>query len=331
MISGHKVKVFYQKKYDNFLLFSLRIAFNLLFSFRFRPDWIIARSTDGLFSAIFCRMLSLKTRTVLHSHGWEEKVFELEQQISKHFLTNRTTWKAHFLRFPLLRLSLKLSSVCLAGTIEEARWIKAHYPHADNKIKVITNGTIPLSKPFWFYKDLLPLNFLIVGGFTWKKNIQYGISLFNNIRMFLPQSRLWLVGTGKSIDFLNYTKTFDNSIFVVENEPLETMYKWYFTCPFLISTSRYEGGYSLAILEALARGAIVFATSIPSSREFITDFYNGVLLDGKNEMSDTEKIKNVIYNKNLIKKISMNGWKKITRYSWKKQSLKLEKILNNFR
>ncbi len=108
------------------------------------------------------------------------------------------------------------------------------------------------------------------------------------------------------------------------------MQKWYVTCPFLISSSRYEGGYSLAILEALSRGAIVFSTSIPSTREFITDFSNGILLTGTDEQSDAQKIMRVIHEDNLIRKISINAWKKASRYSWKRQSLRLEKLLLNY-
>lgn len=326
---GHATKIIHRKQHENLFLFSMKIAFHLCFSFKNSPDWIIARSTDGLICTILCKLFNFKTKTALHSHGWEEKVYELEKLIPGKLVNNPTTWKARFLRFPLLRLNLKLSSLCLTGTIEETRWIKGHYSYANNKINLITNGTDLQVEPYWTHKSFLPRDFLIVGGYTWKKNIQYGINLFINIHKTLPQSRLFLIGTGKTDSFYRYKKSLDDSVTVIEEEPLESMHKWYVTCPFLISTSRYEGGYSLAILEALSRGAIAFATSIPSTREFITDFYTGVLLEGTDEQSDTQKIMRVIDDDNLIRKISMNAWKKASRYSWKRQSLRLEKLLLN--
>lgn len=329
-IFGHATKIIYKKQHENLFFFSIKIAFHLCFSFKNPPDWIIARSTDGLFCSILCKLLNFKTKTALHSHGWEEKVYELEKLIPGKLVNNPTTCKARFLRFPLLRLNLNLSSLCLTGTVEEARWIKGRYPSAKNKIKLITNGTDLQVGPYWAHKTFLPYNFLIVGGYTWKKNIQYGINLFINIHKSLPQSRLFLIGTGKSDSFYRYINSFKDSVTVIEEEPLESMHKWYVTCPFLISTSRYEGGYSLAILEALSRGAIVFSTSIPSTREFITDFSNGILLTGTDEQSDAQKIMRVIHEDNLIRKISINAWKKASRYSWKRQSLRLEKLLLNY-
>ena len=52
-------------------VFPFRLCARLLFSQK-RPDWIIARSFDGVFCALACRVFGLSTRTILHNHGWEE-------------------------------------------------------------------------------------------------------------------------------------------------------------------------------------------------------------------------------------------------------------------
>lgn len=322
---GHSTRIIYKNKYENFLTFSIRIGLLLCFSSKSRPDWIIARSTDSAFCAIACKIFRFKTKIALHNHGWEEKVLELKKLLPQKIITNPTTWKAKIVRFPLLRLNLKLSSLCICGTVEEARWIKKHYPFTSNKLGVITNGTELNSDMFWTTKKILPFNFLIIGGHTWRKNLRYGIDIFNNIHKLIPESRLFLVGTGNNITLDNT----DNSITIIKDEPLKNMYKWYQTCPFLISASRYEGGYSLAILEALSYGMIAFVTSIPSTTEFITNLYNGILLSGINTNSDTQKVLNAIQNNNLLHKISTNACKYASRHSWQRQGLRLETLLIN--
>jgi glycosyltransferase involved in cell wall biosynthesis len=108
----------------------------------------------------------------------------------------------------------------------------------------------------------------MVGGFTWKKNLEYGVQLFEIILRDNPEARLFLVGTGPVPESKqNLLLPLGDSIYIVERESPDKMTRWYQTCPFLLSTSRYEGGRSFAILEAQSEGMAVFTTDIPSSRE----------------------------------------------------------------
>jgi glycosyltransferase involved in cell wall biosynthesis len=293
-----------------------------------QPDYIIARSSDGILCALFSSIFSLRTKIILHNHGWEEKVYEVEKRLPKSAISNATSWKSHFLRFPLLRLNLSLAKFCICGTIEEARWISNKYPSVRKKLIVIPNGITKTERPYWPSLKDLPPSFLIIGGFTWKKNIEYGINLFFNIQKLLPEARLFIIGTGK-IPSVKTTllDSIGDAVYTVERERPDNMRRWYETCPYLISTSRYEGGRPYGILEAQAKGMVVFSTDIPSVREFIFSNKNGVFLTGSEMQTDTTRIINTCNNVALVKKIGENGWKSASRSSIDRQVKRLEKIL----
>ena len=325
---GHKIRILYARtpREYNYLLFSLKLALRLLIRFWDRPDWIIARSTDGVFCALLVHLLKMrKTRVAIHNHGWEEKAHQIERRLPASIISNPTTWKARYIRFPLLRVALRFSAKCISGTIEETRWISKEYPLLRTKLCIVPNGIEQKDSPFWPAQEEYPPSFLIVGGFTWKKNIEYGLELFRHILGEIPDARLFLVGTGKIPPEreLQIQKLGD-SVFIVEQESPQKMIRWYETCPYLIATSRYEGGRSFAILEAQSRGVIVFASNIPSTREIITDSKNGYLLSGVQVKTDFQKIIHTVRQEtDRLKTVSIAAWSKASRNRLDRQVKKL--------
>lgn len=327
--TGMQVEViFASKETENYLTFALRLVLRLLKHLGDPPDWIIARSSDSVFCAAIVKIFSLKTRIALHNHGWEEKVYQTEKRLPGRIITNPTGWKAHLVRFPLLKANLFLSDICICGTIEEARWIASRYPLSAGKMRVIPNGIEVPEKPYWPMQENIPLYLLSIGGFTWKKNLEYTIEIFRNVLSKRSEARLILAGTGKIeeekrqlLDF------FGSSLVIIEKESPEKMVRWYETCPFLISASRYEGGRSFGILEAMARGCVVFGTDIPSTKEIIRDNQNGVLLKGTDPESDCNAILKLYLDIEQIKRIGVSAWKYAKRNRIERQVKRLMRVL----
>jgi glycosyltransferase involved in cell wall biosynthesis len=332
---GHTVETFWASHEGgrSHYSFMLRLGARLLLSAFRQPRWIIARSSDGLVCAVLSRLGLTKTRVAIYSHGWEEKVYETEKRLPRAVISSPTTWKARFFRFPLLRAALALADLCLCGTIEEARYVAARYPRHRAKIKVVPNGVERLPVPFWPSRHGVPSSFLIVGGFTWKKNIEYGLELFKRVLVELPQARearLFCVGTGPLPPHAQrIVNELGDSIFIVERERPELMSRWYETCPFLISTSRYEGGRSLALLEAQNRGMVVFASDIPSTREMIHDGKNGILLCGCDLSRDSALVVKTCTDFERCRSIGAAAWRSAGRQRWERQAERLEKQLRN--
>lgn len=327
--AGLQVEViFASKKTDNYLRFALSLALRFLRNLGDPPEWIIARSSDSVFCAALIRMFSLKTRIALHNHGWEEKVYQIEKRLPKRIITNPSGWKARLVRFPLLKANLFLSDICICGTIEEARWIAARYKSSIGKMRIIPNGIDVSQKPYWPQQENVPLNLLSIGGFTWKKNLEYSLQIFRKILSERSDARIILAGTGKITEEKRQLLNFpEDSLTVIEKESPENMVRWYETCPFLISSSRYEGGRAFGILEAMARGCVVFGTAIPSTKEIIRDNQNGVMLKGTDPESDCSAIVKLYQDIEQVKRIGNAAWKYAKRNRIERQVKRLIRVL----
>lgn len=327
---GHKTELFFAHpdRKQHWLRFSFALALRLFFLFWRRPHWIIARSADGFYSASLVRFLHMKTRVALHSHGWEERVNELERRLPSSLVTNPTTWRARLIGFRLLRKMITKSSIVICGTVDETRWLKKRYPSLQSKMYLISNGVKATYKPFWPDQEERPPSYLMVGGFTWKKNIEYGLELFRRILEIESGARLFLVGFGSMPEQKKRLLfPLGDAVFTVDIESPEKMYRWYESCPILLFPSRYEGGRPFTILEAQSKGCVVFASDIAANRECIVPGINGYLLSGANPVADATFIHSVITNNDLMKKIGLAAWKKATRNRMQRQGQRCIRLL----
>jgi glycosyltransferase involved in cell wall biosynthesis len=308
-----------------FLAFSAMVAFRLFRERKNPPDWIIARSTDGLGCAIVAKALGLKTRVALHNHGWEENAYEIERRLPRDIVIPKTTWRARLVRFPLLRASLSRSACCLCGTITEIKWLKKKYPRHERKFRYVPNGVEMPDKGYWIERRYSPLHFLAIGGPTWKKNLSHTIAVFTEITRELPESRLFLVGGGTERS-LSAHRLPEGTTVVPDVAPQE-MARWYTTCPYIISSSRYEGGHSFALLEAMSHGCIAIASAVFSSMEIVTDRHNGVLIAGVDAFADSAAVVAVLREKELVASMRRHAFFAARRHRWERQIKRLERAL----
>jgi glycosyltransferase involved in cell wall biosynthesis len=316
----------------NYLVFALKLCVRLLANVGNPPAWIIARSTDGVLCAAAVKILRLKTKVALHNHGWEEYAYEMEQKLPRTVISSPTSWKARVLRFPLLRASLLLCDCCLSGTLFETRWLARRYPRLRKKMRYLPNGVGARQDQYWPKDREAPLNILAVGGLTWKKNIEHSIAVFNRIADRMPEAGLFLIGAGfNKGDAPQVLKDLwrdkEERIVVVPEEKPEHMSKWYTQCPFVISSSRFEGGHSLVILEALSYGCVVFATDLPSTKEIISHAGNGILIGGVSAEDDAKVIIDMVDKKDPLANIRQNAYRTARRNRWERQVGRLEDIL----
>jgi len=325
---GHEVYIYFGTPGAagrNYLVFAARLGLRLLLHAGSAPEWIIARSSDGFVCALVAKALRLKTRVALHNHGWEEIATEVERRLPRSLVSYPTTWKAALVRLPLLRATLSLCSCCISGTLTEARWLAVRYPRYQTKVRYVPNGVAVSQDAARLEKSEPTPLFLAIGGLTWKKNLEHTLAVFEQVRLEVPGARLILVGADNATDGNRFGAS--PWIEVVESEPPDRMPSWYETCPFLIASSRYEGGHSFAILEALSFGCVVFASMIPSTMEIIRDRVNGVLISGCDVRQDAQVIRRVMGQKELMQSIRKYARRTALRNRWERQTARLEKAL----
>jgi glycosyltransferase involved in cell wall biosynthesis len=279
--------------------------------------------------AIVNRLFGLKINVALHSHGWEEKAYTVEQQLNPLDVHPKTTWKARMFRFPLLRLTLYMCNMCICGTIEEARWVQHKYPRLRHKIICIPNGvTLPIdTDPFWLCQPECPPYFLAIGNLTWKKHTAYAVQLFCEIIKINPLAKLYVIGCSQQELLEKAGIRKETGVVAIPQVSPADMQNWYTRCPYLFSCSRYEGGRSLAILESMTHGCIPFVSAIPSSMEIITDNKNGILLTTTSIENDAAKVITTLQSVDKIMLMRQNAFLYAQRQSWERQSRRLEKLL----
>ena len=90
----------------------------------------------------------------------------------------------------------------------------------------------------------------------------------------------------------------------------------------MYSTGEYESG-TLPLLEAMARGIPVMATSQGMARDLIEDGKNGFIFTEENF---EEKLKELVENKDLQERFRQEAWKTIKNYSEEWMSLEYQKL-----
>lgn len=325
--SGYKVNLIFSKnKNTNFLSFSIYAFIKYLKSlYKNKPHWIIARSTDSFFTLLFIKVFKINTRVIIYNHGWEPLISDLEKRIPKHIIDNPTTFKAKLIRFPMLKISLMLCDYLISGTIFETRYLKRKFQKYSSKFKYLPNALVFKNANRNIIKA--EETFLTVANMNWKKNLSYTINLFNSIRKEHPKVKLICAGTSLSDN--EFYKEFGDSdniknIPSVNPEEINALYK---ESKYLISSSRYEGGHSFAILEGMIHGNIIFATPVPSTKEIINNGQNGILISGTDITQDTKTINEAILaeKSQMVKK----AYNSIRKFSIRRVGPQLERLLNS--
>ena len=214
-----------------------------------------------------------------------------------------------------------MADYCLCGTVADMRWIGGRYPRQRGKLRYVPNGVdVPENTSSTGGKEHDAE--LTVGTLTWRKNHAYTIVVFNAVLAHLPDAHLYCVGSGRVPDTGN-----QDTVSFIPSVPMEEMSRWYRRCPYFIHTSRYEGGHPLALLEAMAHGAVCFVSPEPAHREVITHGANGIILDGCDRKKDAATILAVMSDPQRQRELSAHAQRTAVRHRWERQAARLMRVL----
>lgn len=193
---------------------------------------------------------------------------------------------------------------------------------AANKTVVIPNG-VDIDK----YKRAIRKrneikNLLYVGRLSFEKGVDLLIEAFKDLSK--KGTVLTIVGTGpEELKLKKLSDNIDSIIFKgrLEGDKLLEEFK---KSDLLILPSRTEG-LPLVLFEGWASKLPVLATRVGDNEEYIKDGINGFLCDPY-EKSIKEGILKIMKAKNLLAKISEEGYKKVKNYSWKNISEETSKV-----
>jgi len=199
--------------------------------------------------------------------------------------------------------------------------------HAQSFVKgdfeIIPNGVNLLrfspdgEKIVWMQDGMT--NILFVGRLERRKGIVHLVKSFRRVKKAVPNSRLVIVGPGVALKprlkemIARYH--LEDVVFVgmVSSEDLP---KYYRTADLFCAPATGRESFGIVLLEAMASGAPVVATSISGYKNVITDGYSGVLARPKDEKDLGEKIIATIKDQNKMDMLKQNGLEHVKQYSW---------------
>jgi glycosyltransferase involved in cell wall biosynthesis len=89
-------------------------------------------------------------------------------------------------------------------------------------------------------------------------------------------------------------------------------------------------GFSpLKLFEYMACGVPIVCSDLPSTREIVEDDRNGLLVPPEDEDSLSEAIVRILIDRRLGKRLSMEGLRRVSSFSWKESTKKLERVYDN--
>ena len=220
------------------------------------------------------------------------------------------------------RLTFPFSDVIIGNSIAGL----AAYGAKRNKSICIYNGfnferLQNLTAPEQLRKEIFGYNaeelFIVgmVAAFEYRKD--YSTLLSSAIKLCndnMSNYCFLLVGEGTTLEVLKKTvpgELTNRIIFLNRRSDVESLINLFNVCVLLTNSKIHGEGISNSILEYLALGKPVIATTGGGTNEIVIDNYNGFLIPEGDEHQLTEKILNLQNDKELIARLGTNGRKTI--------------------
>ncbi len=170
-------------------------------------------------------------------------------------------------------------------------------------------------------------NILFVGRFDPRKGLRYLIKAMYSIVEEFPKTRLLIIGGGP---LQNYYKSFirekiSRNVFFLGIVPPEDLPKFYRTADVFVSPATGGESFGIVLLEAMASGTPIVASNIPGYRQVLEHGKEGFLAEPCNPEDLAEKIKTILKNPELAKRMGISGRiKAVNTYSWPKIAEQVE-------
>lgn len=250
----------------------------------------------------------------------------------------------NFLFKKIQKIILKNCDICTVNSEATKNEIIRRFPEFSDKLNIIPMGidTKIFSKngriknKFKQYRNKKII--LFVGRLNEQKGIGYLIKALSIVKSRFPHALLLIIGDGeyrRELEKLVSTLKLNghvNFLGAVEHKKIADYCNLadVFVLPSVTSSIGTEG-LGLVLLEAMACGTCVVATSSGGIRFIVKDNENGLLAKERNEIDLANKIIKVLSDKKLRDRLAENGRKYAKeKYDWNNIAKEFDKIYLNY-
>ena len=164
------------------------------------------------------------------------------------------------------------------------------------------------------------LNILFVGRLDRRKGFRHLLRAYPAIKAAVPQARLIVVGAfskGDRAAYLHYVRLNKlRDVRFVGYASMTDLARYYRTAHVFVAPSTGFESFGMVLLEAMAAGAPVVASSIAGYRSVITDGVDGLLVPPGSETALAETIVKLLTNPEQRAQLSLAGRQTAACYAW---------------
>lgn len=201
-----------------------------------------------------------------------------------------------------------------------AHWFPADYTIIPNGVKIERFGSEYL-QPIERFMDG-KLNILFVGRLERRKGFRHLLRAYPLIKAAVPQARLIVVGAFNKEDraaYLRYVRLHKlRDVRFVGYVSSDELARYYRTAHVFVAPATGYESFGLVLLEAMAAGAPVVASSIAGYRSVIEDGVNGLLVPPAHELPLAETIIKLLQDPEQRAYFSAVGRQTADRYDWRR-------------
>ena len=160
-------------------------------------------------------------------------------------------------------------------------------------------------------------NFLFFAGRVVKaKGIDYILQMMEQIAGQYSGLVFYIAGSGENERYQKIisSKGLDGKVILLGNQSRNQLAKYMSECKLFVFPTTTEEGHPKALIEALASGAACIATKVKGNTEVIKDYENGLLIEPNNLTDLIEKVKKLLNDDGLRKKVKINARKTALQY-----------------
>ena len=201
---------------------------------------------------------------------------------------------------------------------------------AENKI-IVNNLGVSMQSFKSINKEDNIFRVLFCGNVVPGKGIHYLLKAFSLLD--LSNSELWIIGDTnylkKDIIFRNHINKYcTNKVIFKGTIASNEIYKYFSQCSILVLPSLADG-FGKVVSEAMSCKLPVIVTQNTGAKDLINDNYNGYIIPVRDELSLSEKLENLYYEKEKLNFLGQNAYKSIKENAtWEKYGERLFEFLS---
>lgn len=237
------------------------------------------------------------------------------------FHAYRGSYYGYFYGRPILRRAFGQLDARIAVSRAAKRFVRQYFmaPY-----KIIPNG-VQLERfdpnrvqPLDEFNDGRP-NILFVGRPEKRKGVGYLLRAYPHIKSAFPDARFIIVGAGDWEDspYRRFVERRELTDIVIVGRVSDEDLPRYHRSAHVFCAPAVEGeSFGLVLLEAMAAGLPIVASSIEGYSQVISDGHQGFLVPPKNEIAVADAVCRVLQDRELAAAMGSNGIETARQYSW---------------